>query len=78
MRDTRQCVVCHTSFEGRADARTCSAKCRQRQRRRGSYVVTDEDRAAIERVFARAEPCPLPPLTEEQIRAHVLATAQRE
>ena len=72
------CAVCHTSFEGRADARTCSARCRQRQRRRGSYVVTDEDRAAIERVFARAAHELPPPLTEEQIRAHVLATARRE
>ena len=75
---TRECAVCHTSFEGRADARTCSAKCRQRQRRRGSYVVTDEDRAAIERVFERAAH-ELPPVpTPEQVRAHVLATAQRE
>lgn len=75
---TVTCSVCHTSFEGRADARTCSARCRQRQRRRGSYVVTDEDRAAIERVFARAAH-ELPPVpTPEQVRAHVLATAQRE
>lgn len=44
---------------------------------RGTYVVTDEDRAAIDRVFARAAHELPPPLTEEQIRAHILATARR-
>jgi hypothetical protein len=75
---TRVCDVCHTSFAGRADARACSPRCRQRARRGARYVVTDEDRAAIDRVFARAAH-ELPPMpTPAQIRAHILATATRE
>lgn len=74
---TVTCIVCHTSFEARPHARTCSAKCRQRLRRHGTYEVTDEDRAAIDRVFARAAG-ELPPMpTPEQVRAHILATAVR-
>lgn len=75
---TLECVVCHTSFEGRPHARTCSARCRQRLRRRGTYVVTDEDRAAIDRVFARAAHELPPELTPEQVRAHILTTARWE
>lgn len=75
---TRACTVCHTSFEARPHARTCSARCRQRARRGGAYVVTDADRAAIDVVFARAAHELPPELTPEQIRAHILATATRE
>ncbi len=70
----RECEVCHRSFTGRAGALTCSARCRQRKRRR---YISPADRAALDRVWARAEPCPLPELTPEQIRAHILATARR-
>ncbi len=73
---TRACAVCHGSFTPRrSDAVTCSARCRKARSRGAGYVVTDEDRAAIDRVWAR-HPCPLPELTPEQVRAHVLATAR--
>ena len=74
---TRTCVVCGGSMEGRRpQARTCSAACRQRLYLNDGYVPTDEDRAAI-LVAERAVPIPVPPLTPEQVRAHVLATARR-
>ena len=72
----RECEVCHTSFRGRADARTCSGRCRQRLHRNGGYVVTAEDRAVIDRVLADDSDLP-PRLTPEQVRAHVLVTARR-
>lgn len=74
---TRVCTVCHTSYEARSDSRTCSARCRQRRRRVGHYVITAEDRAAMDRA-AELVPVPVPPLTPEQIRAHILATARRD
>jgi len=74
---TRTCVVCGGSMEGRRpQARTCSAACRQRLYLGGGYVVTAEDRAAMDRA-AELVPVPVPPLTPEQVRAHVLATARR-
>lgn len=72
------CAVCGSPIEGRSDRRTCGATCRQRLRR-GTYVVTEEDRAAIDRVMARlghGHPR-RDPLTPEEIRAHVAATAVR-
>lgn len=72
----RACEVCHGSFvPTRRDARTCSPRCRQR-RRRGTYVVTDEDRAIMDRVALRV-PIPVPVLTPEEIRAHILAAHRR-
>lgn len=72
----RECEVCHGSFVStRRDARTCSATCRQR-RRRGTYVVTEEDRAVMDRVALRV-PIPVPVLTPDEIRAHILATHRR-
>lgn len=74
----RRCEVCHASFTPtRSGHTTCSATCRSRKMR-GTYVVTDEDRAAIDRVFARAAH-ELPPMpTPEEVRAHILATVTRE
>jgi hypothetical protein len=78
---TATCPECLESFDpGRADQVTCSNACRQRRYRRGgSYVVTDEDRAAIRRAAGIVPiPIPLPTLTPEQVRQHILATATRE
>lgn len=72
------CAVCGVPLTGRRDRRTCSPTCRQRLRR-GTYVITEEDRAAIDRVLER-DGCGHPrrdPLTPEEVRAHVLATAVR-
>lgn len=75
--ETRECPCCHGSFvPTRADAVTCSARCRQR-RKRGSYVISAEDRAAMERV-AQLVPVPVPVLTPDQVRAHILAHARHE
>lgn len=72
----RVCGVCHGSFVStRRDARTCSPMCRQR-RRRGTYVVTDEDRAVMDRV-ALLVPIPVPVLAPNELRAHILATHRR-
>lgn len=81
MRDTtpRECPVCHGSFVPRkAHQQVCSATCRKRKQR-GTYVVTEEDRAAIRRVLERmGHGHPMErPLTEEQVREHVLRTAER-
>lgn len=70
------CPVCHASFvPSRPSQRVCSPTCRQRKRR-GTYVVTEADRAAMRRAAERV-PVPLPLLTAEQVDAHVLATAIR-
>lgn len=71
----RECEVCHRSFTARRDARTCSARCRQR-RKRGIGEVTAADRELMDRI-ALLVPIPVPALTEEEVRAHVLGTVQR-
>lgn len=72
----RACEVCHASFTPtRAGHTTCSSTCRSRKQR-GTYVVTAEDRAAMDRA-AELVPVPLPVPTPEQVRAHILATARR-
>lgn len=78
----RECPVCHGSYvPTRRDQEVCGPTCRQRKRR-GTYVLTAEDRALLERMKAemRAELDLLlgPPKTPEQILAHVIATAVRE
>lgn len=79
VRVTRECESCHAEFTAtRPGHVVCSDRCRQRKHRAGSYVVTDADRAAIRRVFARdGYGCPLPPVSREAVLAHVLATAER-
>ena len=80
---TATCIACHTSSTARGrNAKTCSAKCRKRLSRNpyiaddADYVVTDEDRAAIRRVLEADDyGCPFPPLTPEQVRAHIAANA---
>lgn len=75
----RACPVCHASFTPRRrDQEVCGPTCRQR-RKRGTYVVTEEDRAAIRRVLDR-DGCGHPlehPLTEAEVRRHVELTAER-
>ena len=53
-RDERTCAWCHGSMEGRRkDAVTCRDACRQAYHRAGGrYVITPEDRAAIDKVSA--------------------------
>jgi hypothetical protein len=81
MRDTdpRECPVCHASFvPRRKDQEVCRSTCRQRKRR-GTYMVTEEDRAAIRRVLER-DGCGHPrteQLTPDEVREHVLRTAER-
>lgn len=65
----------------RADAKTCSDLCRKRLERGFFYVITDEDRAAMRRA---AELVPISPRhvlpavpTPEEVRMHVLLTAER-
>lgn len=72
----RDCAWCHTSFAGRSDARTCSATCRKRLQRGtpAPYVITAEDRAAMDRA-AELVPIPVPPLTPAQI-AWAIAAAR--
>lgn len=73
---TKTCPVCHASYHPRrSDSEVCSPTCRQRKKR-GTYVVTEEDRAVIDRVLADDSDLP-PRLTPEQVRAHVYATARR-
>lgn len=75
---TRRCVVCGGLLDGRRpQTRTCSARCRQRLHAGGGYVITAEDRAAMDRA-AELVPIPVPPVTDEQVRAHILATARRD
>ena len=79
-RPARDCPGCHGSFvPTRADQQVCSTRCRQRKHR-GTYVLTDEDRAAIRRVLERdghGHPR-RDPLTPDEVAAHVLATARSE
>jgi hypothetical protein len=85
MRDTNDapavtCPECGGAFvPRRSDQEVCGATCRQRRHRRGgTYVVTEEDRAAIRRVLADGCGHPLErPLTPEEIRRHVELTAER-
>ena len=70
----RACGVCHASYTPtRAWHDVCSATCRQR-RRRGTYVISPEDRAAMDRA-AVLVPVPVPELTPDVLRAHLLAAA---
>src|SRR3954470_20652269 len=39
----KKCVSCGTPFEGRRDARTCSARCRKRMQRAKSLLSTELD-----------------------------------
>lgn len=75
----RECPVCHGSFTAtRSHQIVCSATCRQRKRR-GTYVVTAEDRAAIRRVLER-DGCGHPrdtALTPDEVHEHVVLTARR-
>ena len=74
------CAECGGEFDPtRATRITCSNRCRQRRhRKRHTYVLTDEDRAAIRKVMAEPIPgLPREPYTSEQVRAHILATAER-
>ena len=72
----RACEVCNANFvPSREGHTTCSSTCRSRKLR-GTYVPTAEDRAAM-LVAEREVPIPVPPLTPEQVRTHVLATARR-
>lgn len=74
--EPRVCSECLEPFTPtRSDQLVCSAKCRRRKHDR--YEITDADRAAIRRA-AELHPVPLPPLTPEQVRAHIAATAIRE
>jgi hypothetical protein len=67
------CPGCHATFVPRRKGHTCcSTSCRQRKRR-GTYVITPEDRAAILKV--REIPLPVPRLHPDDLRAHVLAHA---
>lgn len=78
MRDiaARICVGCHASFvPSREDQLACSSTCRQRKKR-GTYVISDEDRAAMRRA-AELVPVPVPPLDPDAARAHILGTAVR-
>lgn len=80
MRDLepRECPGCHASFTPRRkDQKVCRPTCRQRKRR-GTYVVTDEDRAAIRRVLEQGHGHPrTEPLTPDEVREHVLRTVER-
>lgn len=71
----RTCPGCNGSFTpSRKDQVCCSSTCRSRAHR-GTYVVTEADRAAIRRA-AELVPIPVPPLTDEQVRAWVAAHAE--
>jgi hypothetical protein len=76
--EPRVCPGCLDPFTpARADAKTCSARCKKRVQR-DQYVVTAEDRAAIRRVLADGCGHPLErPPTPDEVRAHILATAVR-
>lgn len=78
-RPPRECPGCHASFvPRRVDQLVCSSTCRQRKRR-GTYVPTDADRAAIRKVLDRdGHGHPLErPLTKDEVERHVLLTFER-
>lgn len=76
------CPVCGDPFTPkRRDQEVCGSTCRQRRHRERdrAYVVTEEDRAAMRRVLERdghGHPLERPP-TQDEVRAHVLLTAER-
>jgi hypothetical protein len=81
----RMCAGCGAPLDDRRpQTRTCSDRCRRRASRQGRveepYEITAEDRAAIGRVNARLDLLPRelrrPPLTPDEVRAHVAATAR--
>lgn len=78
LHESRICSVCNGSFTPkRSHQEVCSSTCRSRKSR-GTYVVTEEDRAAIRRVLEAG--CGHPrtePLTPEEVREHALRTAKR-
>lgn len=77
---TRTCPACQKPYTPtRSHQQVCSVACRQRKKR-GTCVLTDEDRAAIRRVLERdghGHPR-RDPLTPDDVAAHVLATARSE
>jgi hypothetical protein len=41
---TKICIGCHSLFQGRRDAKTCSARCRKRyQRAKETYLATEPE-----------------------------------
>lgn len=74
---TRTCR-CGKPIEGRAGKLTCSQACRKAKSRDEGYVVTLEDREAIDRVVAS---CPYlmatRPISAEEYRAHLTLQNER-
>jgi hypothetical protein len=68
------CPGCHAVVVPTRPGHTCcSVACRQRKKR-GTYVVTAEDRAAMARARARV-PIPVPRIHPDDLREHIASTA---